>query len=210
MPILNGLRVITASTVALAATFTGVAIYSSGAPATTAVPAASAEATPERQAGLSRSEVRPEVETAAAARADTLVATVEQISQHDADLKAEAAAAAEALERFKAEQGYDPDTTSPKEIARQIAANKYGWGADQFACYDNIIMRESMWITTADNPTSSAYGIPQALPGKRMASFGDDWLTNPATQIKWGLNYVEERYGTPCKAWSFKRANGWY
>ena len=71
-------------------------------------------------------------------------------------------------------------------------------------------MRESMWDQYADNPTSSAYGIPQALPGKRMASEGTDWATNPATQIKWGLKYVKERYGTPCKAWSFKRANGWY
>ena len=105
--------------------------------------------------------------------------------------------------------GYTPGS-KPKEIARQLAQNIYGWGADQFSCYDSIIMRESEWIVTADNPTSSAYGIPQALPGKRMASEGADWQTNPATQIKWGLKYVEERYGTPCKAWSFKRANGWY
>lgn len=71
-------------------------------------------------------------------------------------------------------------------------------------------MRESKWDVFADNPTSSAYGIPQALPGNRMASFGADWQTNPATQIKWGLNYIKERYGTPCAGWSFKKANGWY
>ena len=108
------------------------------------------------------------------------------------------------------ELGYEPATTDPREIARQIMANKYSWGEDQFSCYDSIIMRESRWIVSADNPRSSAYGIPQALPGKKMASFGADWRTNPATQIRWGLDYVHDRYGTPCRAWSFKRGHGWY
>lgn len=108
------------------------------------------------------------------------------------------------------ELGYEPTTTDPREIARQIMVNKYSWGPDQFSCYDSIIMRESRWIVSADNPNSSAYGIPQALPGKRMAAFGADWRTNPATQIRWGLDYVHDRYGTPCRAWSFKRGHGWY
>jgi hypothetical protein len=108
------------------------------------------------------------------------------------------------------ELGYEPATTDPREIARQIMANKYSWGSDQFACYNSIIMRESKWIVSADNPHSSAYGIPQALPGKKMAAFGADWRTNPATQIRWGLDYVHDRYGTPCGAWSFKRGHGWY
>ena len=107
--------------------------------------------------------------------------------------------------------GYDPKTaTTPREIARQMMANKYGWGEDQFSCYDSIIMRESRWNPYADNPTSSAYGIPQALPGRKMASAGADWRTNPATQIRWGLGYVKQRYGTPCSAWGFKRSHGWY
>jgi len=107
--------------------------------------------------------------------------------------------------------GYDPKTaTTPREIARQMMANRFGWGADQFSCYDSIIMRESRWNTFADNPTSSAYGIPQALPGRKMASAGADWRTNPATQIAWGLGYVKQRYGTPCGAWGFKRSHGWY
>ena len=106
--------------------------------------------------------------------------------------------------------GYDPDTTSPKSIARQMMKNSYGWGASEFRCYNNIIMNESVWDVHADNPTSSAYGIPQALPGSKMASAGSDWRDNPATQIKWGLGYVEDRYGTPCSAWSFKSAHGWY
>lgn len=118
----------------------------------------------------------------------------------------------EAIEAAKiAALGYDPETaTTPREIARQMMANKYAWGADQFSCYDSIIMRESRWDTFADNPNSSAYGIPQALPGRKMASAGADWETNPATQITWGLGYVKQRYGTPCGAWSFKRSHGWY
>jgi hypothetical protein len=110
-----------------------------------------------------------------------------------------------------AELGYDPKTaTEPREIARQMMLNKYSWGEDEFACYDAIIMRESKWDPFADNPYSTAYGIPQALPGNRMAAFGDDWRTNPVTQIRWGLDYVDQRFGTPCQAWSFKRAHGWY
>lgn len=116
-----------------------------------------------------------------------------------------------ALYRQKVQRlGYEPSVTDPREIARQIMLNKYGWGADQFRCYDAIIMRESRWNPRADNPYSSAYGIPQALPGSRMAAFGSDWRTNPVTQIRWGLDYVDQRYGTPCSAWGFKRAHGWY
>jgi hypothetical protein len=99
---------------------------------------------------------------------------------------------------------------NPKDIARAIMKSKYGWGNSQFSCYNKIIMRESMWKVHADNPTSSAYGIPQALPGRKMASAGPDWRNNPATQIKWGLGYVKSRYGTPCGAWGFKSSHGWY
>ncbi|HHU39372.1 MAG TPA: lytic transglycosylase domain-containing protein, partial [Propionibacterium sp.] len=97
-----------------------------------------------------------------------------------------------------------------RELGRQLAQQLYGWGGDQFACYDNIIMRESRWIHTAKNPSSSAYGIPQALPGSKMATAGSDWRTNPATQIRWGLKYVKDRYGSPCKAWSFWQSRHWY
>jgi hypothetical protein len=108
------------------------------------------------------------------------------------------------------ELGYEPSVTDPREIARQMMLNKYGWDDAEYTCYDLIIMRESRWNPYADNPHSTAYGIPQALPGSRMAKFGPDWRTNPATQIRWGLDYVDTRYGTPCRAWSFKRSHGWY
>lgn len=89
-------------------------------------------------------------------------------------------------------------------IARQMVP------ADQFQCFSNIVNHESTWNYQAQNPSSGAYGLVQALPGSKMASAGADWQTNPATQIKWGLNYMDSRYGSPCGAWSFWQANHWY
>jgi hypothetical protein len=109
-----------------------------------------------------------------------------------------------------AKLGYEPGTTSPKSIAKQILKNKYGYGSDQFSCFDNIIMRESMWDINATNASSGAYGIPQALPGSKMATIASDWRTNPATQITWGIEYMKDRYGSPCGAWGFKSSHGWY
>ncbi|WP_198587014.1 aggregation-promoting factor C-terminal-like domain-containing protein [Glycomyces xiaoerkulensis] len=85
-----------------------------------------------------------------------------------------------------------------------------GWGLDQFSCLESLWERESNWNETAMNPSSGAYGIPQSLPGDKMASHGDDWQTNPATQIAWGLDYISGRYGTPCGAWQHSEANNWY
>jgi len=89
-------------------------------------------------------------------------------------------------------------------MARQIVP------AGQFQCFSNIVNHESSWNYRASNPGSGAYGLVQALPGSKMASVGADWQTNPATQIKWGLNYMNGRYGSPCGAWSFWSANHWY
>jgi hypothetical protein len=85
-----------------------------------------------------------------------------------------------------------------------------GFKIDQFPCLDKLFKRESGWNQKASNAGSGAYGIPQALPGSKMAKFGDDWRTNPATQIKWGLDYIEGRYNTPCGAWSHSESTGWY
>jgi hypothetical protein len=71
-------------------------------------------------------------------------------------------------------------------------------------------MRESRWNHVAENPSSGAYGIPQALPGSKMASAGDDWATNPETQIRWGLGYIDARYGSPCAAWEHSEEKNWY
>ncbi len=91
-----------------------------------------------------------------------------------------------------------------KAMARQMVPG------DQFQCFSNIVNNESTWDYTATNASSGAYGLVQALPGTKMSSAGDDWRTNPATQIKWGLSYMNERYGSPCGAWSFWQANQWY
>jgi hypothetical protein len=85
-----------------------------------------------------------------------------------------------------------------------------GFKIDQFPCLEKLWDRESGWNYKAKNSSSGAQGIPQALPGSKMAKFGDDWETNPATQIKWGLDYIEGRYDTPCGAWEHSQNTGWY
>jgi hypothetical protein len=87
---------------------------------------------------------------------------------------------------------------------------QYGLSPAEFDCLDNIWTQESNWNVHADNPYSSAYGIPQALPGSKMASAGADWANSAETQIRWGLGYIKDRYGSACSAWSFKRAHGYY
>ncbi len=86
---------------------------------------------------------------------------------------------------------------------------QWGFGLDQMPCLVNIWNKESGWRTTAKNP-SGAYGIPQALPGSKMSVYGSDYLTNPATQIKWGLDYIKNRYKSPCGAWSYWQNHGYY
>jgi peptidoglycan DL-endopeptidase CwlO len=86
----------------------------------------------------------------------------------------------------------------------------YGWGSDQFLCLARLWTKESNWLTTATNPYSGAYGIPQALPPGKYSSAGGDWLTNYRTQIEWGLGYIRERYGSPCSAWNHSVARNWY
>ncbi|MFI5496494.1 lytic transglycosylase domain-containing protein [Actinoplanes sp. NPDC051859] len=85
-----------------------------------------------------------------------------------------------------------------------------GFGIDQFPCLNKLWNKESGWNHHAENPSSGAYGIPQSLPGSKMASVGDDWASNPATQIKWGLGYIKGRYGSPCEAWGHSQSVGWY
>lgn len=102
-----------------------------------------------------------------------------------------------------------PDPGSAEAIAQQLMPS-YGFSVSgQYSCLYNLWMQESGWRWDAENP-SGAYGIPQALPGSKMAVDGADWQTNPATQIKWGLSYISSVYGTPCGAWDHEVADGWY
>jgi hypothetical protein len=95
-----------------------------------------------------------------------------------------------------------------KSIARSMVAAR-GWSSGQYSCLVTLWDHESGWRVNASNP-SGAYGIPQALPGSKMASAGSDWRTNPATQIRWGLGYISDRYGTPCGALDAFNSKGWY
>ena len=103
----------------------------------------------------------------------------------------------------------DVSDGDPRDIARALLP-QFGFSADQFGCLDSLWTRESNWNPAAHNPSSGAHGIPQSLPGSKMASTGPDWRTNPVTQITWGLGYIEDRYGSPCGAWAHSQARGWY
>ena len=123
--------------------------------------------------------------------------------------------------------GFEPETSVNPNLKRvnvvqasrerdfvQYAEQKID-NSDEFKCFDELMHRESSWRTRkdpqfADNPKSSAYGIPQALPGHKMKSAGTDWRTNPVTQIRWAISYIEERYETPCKALKHHDRKGWY
>ena len=133
------------------------------------------------------------------------ISTKEEIAAIAADTKnADAATAAAA--------GAVPTTYSgedPRSLAKPLVAAQ-GWGDSEYQCLVLLWNRESQWNPYAENASSGAYGIPQSLPGSKMASAGADWRTNPITQINWGIGYIKGRYGTPCSAWAHSNAVGWY
>ena len=95
-----------------------------------------------------------------------------------------------------------PSPGSNRALGEQLALSLYGWGSDEFACLDALWTQESQWNQYAQNPSSGAYGIPQSYPASKMASAGDDWRTNPETQIRWGLSYIAgTKHTTPCGIW---------
>jgi hypothetical protein len=102
-----------------------------------------------------------------------------------------------------------PDPGTAQAIAYDMVMAR-GWNQAEFDCLVALWNKESHWNVYAHNVRSGAYGIPQALPGDKMATVGADWATNPVTQITWGLGYISGRYGTPCGAWGHSQAKGWY
>ena len=98
----------------------------------------------------------------------------------------------------------------PKAVARAMMAQRYGWGARQFRCLSTLWERESSWEVQARNSSSGAYGIPQALPARKMSAYGSNYRTSARTQIRWGLAYIRSTYRTPCAALSSSRTRGWY
>jgi len=121
-----------------------------------------------------------------------------------------AAAAAATAAAAAAETTYLASPAGAQTTARVMAAAQFGWGDDQFGCLVSLWSRESGWNMNSLNSDSGAAGIPQALPGDKMAIAGADWQTNPATQIAWGLGYIASAYGTPCGAWDHSQSYNWY
>jgi hypothetical protein len=162
------------------------------------------------------------VEKSLAAEAEMAREEAEEAARKAAEEKArrEAVAAKEAAEAAareaerkaaaeRADRAAERSAADPRSAAREMLG-EYGWGEDQFGCLDSLWTRESNWNHRAENPSSGAFGIPQSLPGDKMASAGADWRTNPLTQIEWGLGYIRDVYGSPCGAWGHSQSTGWY
>ncbi|MEP7035663.1 MAG: hypothetical protein ABI934_08745 [Actinomycetota bacterium] len=177
----------------------------------TATPAAVAQA-----AELSNNQIDTNAALALARRAGVQRSSaLTQRQKVVADAKAATLAkarqvAAERAAREQARQGIlDRARSNPQAVGRLLVFDA-GWSEGQFGCLDNLWTKESGWRWDAANGSSGAYGIPQSLPGSKMASVASDWDTNPVTQIKWGIAYISNRYGTPCSAWSHSQAFNWY
>jgi hypothetical protein len=162
------------------------------------------EAAAEKAAAVKAAAAKAAAVKAAKAKA----AKAKAAAKADAARTAKARAAANAAVKARAASVTTP-SGSPQQIAQQMLG-QYGWSSSQFSCLSPLWGHESGWNVSAQNSSSGAYGIPQALPGSQMASAGGDWQTNAATQIKWGLTYIQSRYGSPCGAWAHEQSAGWY
>ena len=168
-----------------------------------------AERQREYQAALARAAAarKAAAAKAAAARAAARAAAARAVAR--AAAARQAAAKAAAKQQAAQQQAASTPSGSPQQIAEQMLS-QFGWSSGQFSCLQPLWAHESGWNPYAQNPSSGAYGIPQALPGSKMASVGGDWQSNPATQIRWGLSYIQGNYGSPCGAWAHEQADGWY
>jgi len=147
-------------------------------------------------------------ESARLAAAKTAVAKKAAAEKAEKLAKEKAAAKAAAAKAGSSSSSFPVQSSYTVAQIQSMAASMVPSG--QYQCFSNIVDHESSWNYRAVNASSGAYGLFQALPGSKMSSVGSDWQTNPATQIKWGLNYMDSRYGSPCEAWSFWQANSWY
>jgi Transglycosylase SLT domain len=212
------------ATVAVASGVASAAPDGQAHPATPAQPAHSGERAGVAQANVS-SQLAAMRGRLATAETHTLLAQEQRLAA--ARLAAKRRAAARRAAALAAQQAAQqaaqraaqppaspaPSSATPSGSPQQIAMamlGSFGWSSSQFGCLQSLWNRESGWNPSATNPTSGAYGITQALPGDKMASAGADWQTNPATQIRWGLGYIQQVYGSPCAAWSHEEAVGSY
>ena len=153
-------------------------------------------------------------QAAEAAAAAAAAAAAEQAAAEKAAADAAAAAAAAAAaEKAAADAAALAGSNTPagaQASARRIASSTYGWGEDQMSCLVKLWQKESGWNYKALNKSSGAAGIPQSLPGSKMATIAPDWATNATTQVTWGLQYIDRAYGTPCAAWGHTQSVNWY
>ena len=175
--------------------------YESAA-ANAAVARAEAQKAAARKAAAAKAAAAKAAAKAAAAKAAAQQAAQQQATQQQATQQ-------QAAQQTTAQPATSAPSGSPQQIAEQMLS-QFGWSSSQFSCLQPLWALESGWNIYASNPSSGAYGIPQALPGSKMASAGPDWQSNAATQIRWGLSYIQGTYGSPCAAWSHEEADGWY
>ncbi|MFD8318775.1 aggregation-promoting factor C-terminal-like domain-containing protein [Kitasatospora purpeofusca] len=200
----SGTAVAEAPVAAVAATTGGISADAQAAAQAQAEADAKAQADAQAAAAQAEADAAAATAAAAQAQADAKAQADAQAAAKAADAKAKSDAAASRSQERSALNSKPSYSGSPREIAAQIVP------AGQLQCFSNIVSRESSWNVTATNASSGAYGLVQSLPGSKMASAGSDWRTNPATQIKWGLDYMNSRYGSPCGAWSFWQSHHWY
>ena len=228
---------VTGSTVLTAAAASGVVAFwpAAAASQSAAVPSAAAQQVANSAKLDGAGTLAPQVQISkvmSALRQDQITALVAQQTaarqaarrKQEAARRAAAEAAADQAAQEQAQQqaqqqpeqqsqASPPPAPAPSGSAQQIAMGmlgSYGWSSGQFSCLVSLWNQESGWNVYATNAASGAYGIPQALPGSKMASAGSDWQTSAATQIKWGLQYIKGTYGSPCAAWAHEEATGWY
>jgi hypothetical protein len=161
----------------------------------------------EAEAAAKKARIKAAREAARAAAAKEARQAAREAARAAAAKKARQATRQAARQAARAVTATDPGTL------RDMARNEmlaYGYAASQWTYLDQLIMRESGWNPRAENPTSGAYGLPQSLPGNKMASIAPDWKTNPRTQIIWMLGYIKDRYGSPQGAWGHSQSVGWY
>jgi hypothetical protein len=212
-----------ATTVATIAVASGVAAAAPDGPATKAAPPRPAAGAAVNASDATRQLAREKLHLAvleqdrlaAAGRAAVRREAARREARRRAAARraAEQAAARQAQQQQQSAANAASAPATPSGSPQQIAAamlGSFGWSSGEFGCLQSLWNAESGWNPSASNPISGAYGIPQALPGSKMASAGADWQTNPATQIKWGLGYIKQVYGSPCAAWSHEQSTGWY
>jgi hypothetical protein len=204
------------SAVGTLAVASGVAVAAPAGPASRAAPSRPAAGTAAVAGDVTRQLALVKIHLGTAERHRLAAAARRAAARREARRRAAARRAAERAAARQAQQSAGSSASTPAAPSgspQQIAAamlGSFGWSSGEFGCLQSLWNAESGWNPSATNPISGAYGIPQALPGSKMASAGPDWQTNPATQIKWGLGYIQQVYGSPCAAWSHQQSTGWY